>query len=46
LVVILHIALIVMLKPRLPYVVYAVGHLCGFLILWVACLMLISKDSI
>ena len=46
LVLILHIALVVMLKPRMTYIIYAIGHLCAFCLLWFGCLMLISKDSI
>jgi len=46
LVLLAHIALIVLNKPRTPYVIYAVGHLSAFTIFWVACLMLISKDGI
>jgi hypothetical protein len=41
-----HIALIAIQKPRSTFILYAVVHLALLAVVWVACLMLISKDSI
>jgi hypothetical protein len=41
-----HILLIIIDKPKLIFVLYAVVHLIILALIWVGCLMLISKDSL
>lgn len=41
-----HIALIILNSPRMPFALYALGHLGILLLIWFGCLMLISKDSL
>jgi hypothetical protein len=45
LVLVCHIMLIVLNKPRSPFVSYTLAHLAILIPLWFGCLMLISKDS-
>ena len=46
LVMIWHLSLIILRKPRAPLILYGVAH-CAILIpIWMGCLMLISKDSL
>jgi hypothetical protein len=45
-VLLLHGMLIVRAIRRGPLIVFAIVHLVFFVILWVGCLMLISKDSL
>lgn len=40
-----HVVLIIREKPKLPLVLYALIHLLVLAVIWLACLMLISKDS-
>jgi hypothetical protein len=46
LVLLCHIGLIMWNTPKMPFVLYALGHLSIFLLIWFGCLMLISKDSL
>lgn len=46
LVVIWHLSLIVMRKPRTPFVLYAIGHCAILAPIWLICLMIITKSSI
>ena len=46
LVIIFHLSLIILRKPRAPLILYGVAH-CAILIpIWIGCLTLISKDSL
>ena len=43
---ILHLVLIVKVKPKLPMIIYAIGSGAVFLLIWFLALMWVSKDSL